>query len=105
VSKYDFYPQPEVESGIIRLKFNPKYTNHPNLLPFIQFLAGIFPYKNKILKKALGFLQKKVMDFHLLRTLSDLDFDIVLAEEMKNKRLWMLKPVEIWELFSQLMSA
>jgi 16S rRNA (adenine1518-N6/adenine1519-N6)-dimethyltransferase len=59
VSKSCFYPVPKVDSVIVRITAKPglgsnspenRYKNE-----YLTFLKGIFPYKNKNLRKAIGF--------------------------------------------------
>ncbi|MBN2155727.1 MAG: ribosomal RNA small subunit methyltransferase A [Candidatus Lokiarchaeota archaeon] len=102
VSPYDFYPQPQIESGIVKLTFNPEYVNNPYLGHFMEFLAGIFPFKNKILPKALSFLKKNIDNFPKLQFLRNLDIDSCVGTDMKNKRLFQLLPREIWNFFKKI---
>jgi len=104
VPKIDFYPQPEVQSGIIKLKFNPKFMQHPNIPQFIEFLAGIFPYKNKIIPKALNFLIHNLEIFSNLDFLRNLELNRVIEVGLKNKRVWQLTPLEIWNFFNSLLT-
>lgn len=102
VSRFDFYPQPDVESSIIQLKFNPEYIENPSIPAFIEFLAGLFPYKNKIVPKALSFLKKNIKNFPILNSLKEINVEEEIPLEMKNKRVWQLTPDEIWNLFIHL---
>ncbi|TFG19033.1 MAG: ribosomal RNA small subunit methyltransferase A, partial [Promethearchaeota archaeon] len=99
VSRYDFYPQPEVESGIIELKFKPELLGNPHIAAFGEFLAGIFPYKNKVVPKALSFLKKNLGNYPKLSSTKEFSLEKTIPEELKNKRLWELTPLQIWELF------
>jgi 16S rRNA (adenine1518-N6/adenine1519-N6)-dimethyltransferase len=102
VSRFDFYPEPEVESGIVKINFNPKFRNNPEIPLFIEFLSGIFPYKNKILPKALSFLKKNIHHFRNFSFINGFNPEAEIPSEMKNKRIWQLTPLEIWELFNLL---
>ncbi|MHA1112074.1 MAG: 16S rRNA (adenine(1518)-N(6)/adenine(1519)-N(6))-dimethyltransferase RsmA [Promethearchaeota archaeon] len=99
VSRFDFYPQPEVESGIIKLTLKPDFIKDPRIPYFIEFLAGIFPYKNKIIPKAISFLKKNIGNYLKLSTLKEFSLEKEIPLDLKNKRLWQLTPLQIWELF------
>ncbi len=103
VSRFDFYPQPDVESGIIKLNFKDDFLENPHVPAFIEFLAGIFPYKNKIIPKAISFLKKNLKNFPELCLLKEFDSEDEIPVNLKNKRVWQLTPLEIWELFTQLL--
>jgi 16S rRNA (adenine1518-N6/adenine1519-N6)-dimethyltransferase len=64
VSPSCFYPEPQVTSSIIEITAKPDLQSGSPQYRFrkeyLQFLAGIFPYKNKNLAKALGFFEKQI---------------------------------------------
>jgi 16S rRNA (adenine1518-N6/adenine1519-N6)-dimethyltransferase len=57
-----FFPEPRVDSVILKITFNSSISLDSPEFEFrnqyLEFLRGIFPYKNKILRKAIGFYQK-----------------------------------------------
>lgn len=64
IPPHHFFPQPRVRSGIVKLTINPelpKYLKpiHMRSL-YIEFLAGIFPYKNKKLKNAVVYFVENI---------------------------------------------
>jgi 16S rRNA (adenine1518-N6/adenine1519-N6)-dimethyltransferase len=66
VSASCFFPQPKVNSVIIKITLKPHLSviNSPEFLyrnEYLEFLRGIFPYKNKSIKKAFGFYSKANM--------------------------------------------
>lgn len=104
VSRYDFFPQPEIESGIIMMSMKQEFVGDLNVSYFIEFLAGIFPYKNKTVPKALSFLKKNIKNLPKLNVFNKFSTDLKIPLEMKNKRVWQLTPLEIWNLFHTLIN-
>jgi 16S rRNA (adenine1518-N6/adenine1519-N6)-dimethyltransferase len=116
VKSSNFYPQPDVESGIIAIQFKEKL---PEELEdeygkklFFEYLAGIFPYKNKTVKNCHQFFLKNLNEsnFPFLynklqgyrteeikkKMIHNIDFNV------NSKRLWELSPKDIYGLFKEL---
>lgn len=69
ISKNSFYPQPNIDLSLIKLE--PKKHLHPFLQNpktqkfFLQFIAGIMPYKNKKLSNSIKLFLKKIKITHI----------------------------------------
>ncbi|MHA1340850.1 MAG: 16S rRNA (adenine(1518)-N(6)/adenine(1519)-N(6))-dimethyltransferase RsmA [Promethearchaeota archaeon] len=122
VSINSFFPKPNVECGIVQLKFKK---NVPPILSdfqirksFLEFLSGIFPYKNKTSEKAFKFFLKRLRDspelfpaFSQFKLNSNI-FDpkqivnnvisIMQEENCQNKRIWEISPQKLLSLFKKL---
>jgi 16S rRNA A1518/A1519 N6-dimethyltransferase RsmA/KsgA/DIM1 with predicted DNA glycosylase/AP lyase activity len=109
-----FYPQPNVESGIVKLKFKqdlPDFLREPmRQEQYLEFIAGIFPYKNKLVTNSIGLFYEKLIkqpqDFPNIsnkvfskqgKKIGEIVTDIL--GDIKQKRLWELSIKEIQDLF------
>ncbi len=60
ISRGSFYPVPKVDSSLVKLVPRmPPAGVDPGL--FLDLVTGIFPYKNKLVQKALGFFVKRAI--------------------------------------------
>ncbi len=80
-----FYPPPEVDAALVeliprreRLKVEEEF--------FMRFLAAVFPYKRKTLRKALSFAARRMFD-------RELHLDI--EEGLLKRRVFQLSPEEL----------
>ncbi|MHA1729041.1 MAG: 16S rRNA (adenine(1518)-N(6)/adenine(1519)-N(6))-dimethyltransferase RsmA [Promethearchaeota archaeon] len=112
-----FFPVPSVNGGIINVTFK---NNIPEVLRdlgvrglFFEFLSGIFPYKNKTIKKCIEIffdkLKKNPESFspeilnHFKNGFQGYKQTFQTKEPIfKRKRLRQLNPQEILDLFSEL---
>jgi len=118
VSKNAFFPKPKVESEIIKIEFKQDI---PNVLKeykiknaFIEFLSGIFPYKNKTVSKSVSFFLNRLKNTpNLFPILSNLSYNkietnfysnIKISKSILNKRLFELSPNQILQLFIEIIN-
>lgn len=109
-----FYPQPSVDSGIVKITLNqniPEYLrDETRQLEYFEFVSGIFPYKNKTVSNSIGLFFEKLIKYpQEFPTLSKKAFskqgkkigEIVtdIIGDTKQKRLWELSLKEIQDLF------
>ena len=105
-----FYPEPAVDSGIVELVPNvdiiQKLGSGMETSHFLEFLSGIFPYKNKTVNNALhlflGHLQSNPSNYspEFLNKLTPYIQNTTSFKIMDpTKRLWQLFPKDILELF------
>lgn len=109
-----FYPQPNVESGIVKITLNqniPDYLrDETKLYEYFEFVSGIFPYKNKTVSNSIALFLEKLIKFpkefpYLSnkafskqgKKIGEIVTDII--GDTKQKRLWELTLKEIQDLF------
>lgn len=109
-----FFPQPKVHSGVVRLKVNPELPEYLKPIHmrkmYIEFLGGIFPYKNKTLKNALVHFVENIPktpenwseDTKAIFGSRKLEISVIVeifAKQKDKERLREFTPMEIAELF------
>jgi 16S rRNA (adenine1518-N6/adenine1519-N6)-dimethyltransferase len=91
ISKESFFPRPNCQSEIIKIKFNRKETSKE----FFLFVKELFRHKNKDLlraiKQAKPFIEKKLV-------FKKNDFEKIINND---KKVYLLNPEEILEVFKQ----
>nr|MDO8088325.1 16S rRNA (adenine(1518)-N(6)/adenine(1519)-N(6))-dimethyltransferase RsmA [Candidatus Sigynarchaeum springense] len=64
ISRNNFYPLPDVDSVLVKLV--PRRQSHREAAQaFITLTRGLFPYKNKVLRRAMALLAKKELGRYL----------------------------------------
>jgi 16S rRNA (adenine1518-N6/adenine1519-N6)-dimethyltransferase len=94
-----FYPVPKVDSVIIELTRPANLTDDsPEILyrsEYLEFLRGIFPYKNKGLKKAISFYLET--DAQLIKKYPYLD-DLKKLEELGQRKVRTYGAAELFRI-------
>jgi 16S rRNA (adenine1518-N6/adenine1519-N6)-dimethyltransferase len=82
-----FYPPPEVDAALVEL--TPRRERmHVDEDFFMRFLAALFPYKRKTLRRALAFAAKRLFG-------EEVEPAIVAKEELLERRVFQLSPEEL----------
>ncbi|MCP4762666.1 MAG: ribosomal RNA small subunit methyltransferase A [archaeon] len=111
-----FYPKPAINSGIIKITLKseiPSIFESPEMKKyFFEFLSGIFPFKNKTIKKSISLFYKNIQrdpnkfSSNAIKFFTKNGINTNFSDEIENihtiTRLWQLKPIEIVDLYELL---